>query len=357
MPSLWKDLARRALFALDAERAHEIGMKVLTSGVLPRQETIELPVERFGLRFHNPLGVAAGFDKNGVAVNALAGLGFGFVEVGTVTARAQSGNPKPRLFRLREDKALLNRLGFNNDGAGVVAARLRKIDRQCIVGVNIGRNRDVSNEDATENYLESFDAVFDVADYIAVNVSSPNTSGLRDLQAANALEMLLQALMRRNVELAERSELDSKPLLVKIAPDLDAVGVEMIAEVALRTGLSGIIATNTTISRQGLRSANVSALGEGGISGRPVSERSTEVISQLYCATQGKLPIIGVGGIFTALDAFEKIRAGASLVQTYTGFVYEGPTFASDVVKGLQRLIDEAGYSSFDDAVGSSNLI
>ncbi len=357
MPSLWKDLGRRALFALDAERAHEIGMKVLTSGLLPAQETVDLPVERFGLRFLNPLGVAAGFDKNGVAVNAFAGLGFGFVEVGTVTARPQSGNPKPRMFRLPDDKALLNRLGFNNEGAQVVAFRLRKIDRKCVVGVNIGRNRDVSNEDATENYLEAFDAIFDVADYIAVNVSSPNTSGLRELQAANALETLLQAIASRNAELSQKVDAAPKPLLVKIAPDLDVEGVEIIAEVALKAGLSGIIATNTTISRQGLRSPNVSSLGDGGISGRPLTVRSTEVISQLYRATQGKLPIVGVGGIFTAQDAFEKIKAGASLVQAYTGFVYEGPSFAHAVVDGLRKLLDEGGFVSVDDAVGSSNLI
>ena len=334
-------------------------------------------IERFGLKFANPLGIAAGFDKNGVVVNQLASLGFGFVEVGTVTYDPQPGNPKPRMFRLPEDKALINRLGFNNQGAVAVAERLQKLDRKCIVGVNIGKNKDIPNEEATENYLKSFDLVHPVADYIAVNISSPNTPNLRELQKAENLEGLLLELQARNrgvtgssggnASVNERAtgKVDGtlvnkrfsafgKPLLVKIAPDLTEAEIEAIVEIALRFDLSGIIATNTTVSREGLNSIDIEKIGAGGLSGRPLTERSTEVISSIYRCSKGKLPIIGVGGIFTAEDAFEKIAAGASLIQAYTGFVYGGPSFAKDLNRGLAALLKERGFRSLDEAVGSA---
>ncbi len=356
MSMLWKMLIRPLMFRLDAERAHEIGMTALRSGVAeklglvgssaPESAAAFGTIERFGLKFENPLGLAAGFDKNGVAVEQLAKVGFGFVEVGTVTFEPQPGNPKPRIFRLPEQRALVNRLGFNNDGAIALAERLTKIDRKrCVVGVNIGRNKEVANDDAVGNYLQTFDLVSPLADYIAVNVSSPNTPDLRDLQRPEYLENLIGALQERN---------DGRcPLLVKIAPDLSEAEIEKIVDICLRLDIAGIIATNTTISREAVKEADAAAIGSGGLSGKPLEKQSNSVISTIYRYSRGKLPIVGVGGIFTAEDAFRKIAAGASLIQAYTGFVYEGPSFARDVINGLARLIDKNGFSSLDESVGS----
>ena len=357
--SFYKSLIRPIVFKLSAETAHEIGIKAL--GFAFASESIQAfaasrfdaggfgGLERFGLIFKNPVGVAAGFDKNAVVANQLASLGFGFVEVGTVTYEPQKGNPKPRLFRLPDDGALINRLGFNNDGARVIAERLRKITKRCVVGVNIGKDKDVPNEEATENYLKSFDLVHPVADYIAVNISSPNTPDLRELQKGESLEDLLGSLETRNRELGR------KPLLVKIAPDLSVAEIETIVDVCLRKSIGGIIATNTTVSRTGLRTKEVENLGSGGLSGRPLANRSTDVIAAIYSYSKGKLPIIGVGGVFTAADAFEKIAVGASLIQAYTGFVYSGPSFARDVNVGLAAILKERGFSRLDQAVGSAS--
>ncbi|MGE3466929.1 MAG: quinone-dependent dihydroorotate dehydrogenase [Pyrinomonadaceae bacterium] len=352
MSKLWEKIVRPAMFALDAERAHEIGMKALETGLAsPFYGDANAgaigPTERFGLRFANPVGIAAGFDKNGVAVNQLARLGFGFVEVGTVTFRPQPGNPKPRLFRLPKDQALINRLGFNNEGAHRVAERLGKLDRKCVVGVNIGKNKDVPNEGAVENYLSCFDLVHPVADYIAVNISSPNTPNLRELQKADSLDELLGELQKRN------SEIGRKPLLVKIAPDLSAGEIESIVGVCLTRKIDGIIATNTTIARAGLVGDDAAGCGAGGLSGRPLRSIATRVISMIYRYSNGSMPIVGVGGIFSPEDAFEKIVAGASLVQAYTGFVYGGPSFARDLNLGLSKCVVNAGFSSLDEAVGS----
>lgn len=353
MAKLWEKLIRPLMFGLDAERAHELGIEALKLGgasLFQRSEEFPaLEVGRFGLRFSSPLGVAAGFDKNGVVVNQLASLGFGFVEVGTVTFEPQPGNPKPRLFRLQADRALINRLGFNNDGAAVIAERLRKIERRCVIGVNIGKNREVPIEEATANYLKCFDLIHPVADYIVVNISSPNTPNLRELQQAESLDGLIGALQNRN------SELGRKPLLVKIAPDLTEAEIEQAVDVCVLNDVAGIIATNTTISRDGLRTADVEDIGAGGLSGKPLAKRSTEVISLIYKYSNSKLPIIGVGGIFSAEDAFEKIAAGASLVQAYTGFVYAGPTFAGDVNSGLAAIIRDRGFTNIDEAVGSAH--
>ena len=353
MAKLWEKLIRPVMFGLDAERAHELGIEALKLGgaSLFRQsgEILELAVAASDLRFASPLGVAAGFDKNGVVVDQLASLGFGFVEVGTVTYEPQPGNPKPRLFRLPSDQALINRLGFNNDGAEVIADRLRKIDRRCVVGLNIGKNREVPIEKAADNYLKCFDLIHPVADYIAVNISSPNTPNLRELQKAESLEELIGTLQTRNTELGQ------KPLLVKIAPDLSDAEIEQAVDVCIRNDVSGIITTNTTISRDGLRTANVDEIGAGGLSGKPLTKRSTDVIASIYKHSNGKLPIVGVGGVFTAEDAFEKIAAGASLIQAYTGFVYGGPTFAGDVNAGLAAIIRERGFANIDEAVGSAH--
>ena len=356
--SFYKKIIRPVLFQISPETAHEIGIEALKIGL--SSETARKfaakkfasesfgEIERFGLHFKNPIGIAAGFDKNGVVVNQLAALGFGFVEVGTVTFNPQKGNEKPRMFRLSEDKALINRLGFNNEGTLKVVERLKKIQPNCILGVNIGKNKDVPNDAAIENYLASFDLAYEVADYIAVNVSSPNTPNLRELQKAENLEELLSALQKRNRELSD------KPLIVKIAPDLSEAEIEAIADTALRLELSGIIATNTTINRENLKT-NINE--SGGLSGRPLQTKSTEVIAKIYKYTKGKMPIIGVGGIFTAEEAFEKIAAGACLIQAYTGFVYQGISFARDINFGLKKMLKERGFNNLDDAVGSQNKV
>jgi dihydroorotate dehydrogenase len=372
--SLYKTLIRPLLFSLPSETAHEIGLKVLKTGLASgffadffgENSFAELgTIERFGLKFDNPLGVAAGFDKNAVVADQLSALGFGFIEVGTVTYHPQPGNPKPRLFRLPQDEALINRAGFNNDGAAAAVERLKKKRPSCVLGVNIGKSKIVPNEEAVEDYLRSFDLVHRVADYVVVNVSSPNTPNLRELQKADALEELLTALQKRNLELSASAEQPSKdgtqnkPLLVKIAPDLSESEIEAIVDICLRLDLAGIIATNTTINRDGLTTdaKKVAEIGQGGLSGRPLAKRSTEVIAQIYKHAQGKLPIIGVGGVSTPEDALEKICAGACLLQAYTGFIYQGFSFANDINKGLAVLLKEKGFDSLDEAVGSNTQI
>lgn len=357
MSKLFEKLMRPMLFRLDAETAHEAGMSFLLAGLgseaaqrmAYNRYGYEFPheIERFGLKFKNPIGVAAGFDKNALAVNQLASLGFGFVEVGTVTLHPQSGNEKPRMFRLPRDRALINRLGFNNDGAEVVAERLSKLKPKCIVGVNIGKNKDVPNEEAVENYLGTLDLVHPFADYITVNISSPNTPKLRDLQRAENLDDLLGSLQRRNAELGAR------PLLVKIAPDLDDAGVEAAVDVCQSHAVAAMIATNTTVSRDGLKTAGVEEMGPGGVSGRPLASRSTAVISRIHRHSAGTMPVVGVGGIFDAGDAFDKIAAGACLLQAYTGFIYRGPSFAKEIGSGLADLLARKRFRTLDEAVGS----
>lgn len=357
MSEIYEKLLRPALFGLEAEMAHEIGIETLRLGLkstaaqrfAARRFFVEpfAELERFGIKFRNPLGLAAGFDKNGRAVNQLAALGFGFVEVGTITYEPQQGSEKPRLFRLPEDRALINRLGFNNEGAPAVVKRLKRIQPTCVLGINIGKNRTVPIEAATENYLKSFELAHPVADYIALNISSPNTPNLRELQQANNLEELLGALQTRN------KEMGAKPLLVKIAPDLGPDDVNRIVAVCLERSVFGIIATNTTVRRANLKTRNVARFGDGGLSGRPLAPLSNEVIASVYRYSNGRLPIVGVGGIFTPEDAFEKIAAGASLLQAYTGFVYKGISFARDINLGLAKILKERGFSSLDEAVGS----
>lgn len=356
--SIYKSIIRPALFKLPAETVHELGIEALRLGlagsVEPAPQAYDKfgAIERFGLTFANPLGIAAGFDKNAMVVNQLQRLGFGFVEVGTVTYQSQPGNPKPRMFRLPADNALINRLGFNNDGAVKVAGRLKSLKRNCVLGVNIGKNKDVPNDEATENYLRCFDLIYEYADYVAVNISSPNTPHLRELQKSESLIELLGALQKRNRELSGDSAI--KPLLVKIAPDLTDAEIESIVDIALSYELAGIIATNTTIAREALKTKDVVGIGAGGLSGRPLTKRSTEVVSRIFRYSKGKIPIIGVGGIFNAQDAFDKIAAGASLIQAYTGFVYGGPRFARDLNTGLAEILADRGFSSIDDAVGSA---
>jgi dihydroorotate dehydrogenase len=354
------------MFRLAPETAHELALHTLPLVLGPspaRSLAAKMfhrspfgKLERFGLTFENPVGLAAGFDKNGIALTALAALGFGHIEAGTVTLQPQPGNPRPRLFRLPLDQALINRAGFNNDGAVAFARHVRNSRADCVLGVSIGKSRAAADEDTVTDYLQCFETVYSIADYIAVNVSSPNTPGLRELQKAEQLEGLLRALQQRNQKLAlSNAESKVKPILVKLAPDLEQSDLELIIDVCKRCGVAGIIATNTTIQRDGLRTdaAKVSACGPGGLSGAPLRLRSTQVIANLYRLSTGSMSIIGVGGIFSAADAWEKICAGASLVQLYTGFIYQGPTIAREINDGLAEILKREGFASLDEAVGS----
>ena len=359
------DWLRPVLFSLPPETAHELALESLRFGLGSKklQEKFaarfaRLPfgqIDCFRLKFENPIGIAAGFDKNGVVTNQLAALGFGFVEVGTTTFYPQPGNAKPRLFRLPADKALINRAGFNNQGTARVVERLRNNRPPCVLGINIGKSKIVPVEAAVEDYLKSFDLAREIADYIVVNVSSPNTPNLRELQRADALDELLSALQNRNGEPPNNPKW--VPLLVKIAPDLSTGEIEAICDVALKLNLAGIVATNTTIGRDNLKTpaSNLEKIGAGGLSGAPVRRQSTQIIKTIYRLTHGKLPIIGVGGVFTAEDAFEKIAAGASLIQLYTGFVYQGLGVARDINEGLAKIFEQRGLNSYQEAIGVEN--
>lgn len=362
---LYRSILRPVLFRLPPERAHKVALDALAFTLrtkwardIATRRFSRAPfgeLRRFGLSFPNAVGLAAGFDKNGTATPYLAALGFGFIEVGTVTHQSQPGNPTPRLFRLPLDRALINRQGFNNHGAAALAAQLAAHRPDCVLGINIGKSRAVALEDAAGDYLASFELVHALADYVVVNVSSPNTPSLRELQRPEALAALLDALQKRNQELSkEQPRRQPVPLLVKIAPDLDERELESIVEIALGAGLSGIIATNTTTNRAGLLTSpgEVEACGAGGLSGAPLRSRSTQIIAALYRLTRGRMTIIGVGGIFSAEDAWEKISAGASLVQLYTGFVYQGIGIARDINDGLVEILSREGFRTLDEAVG-----
>lgn len=363
---LYRSLLRRLLFCLPPETAHELALHFLASAPSLAKLFSASPnhasageIHRFGLKFPNPVGLAAGFDKDGIALQGLAELGFGFIEAGTVTFHPQPGNERPRLFRLPRDQALINRAGFNNNGALAFAQRVAAVStqhRKYILGVSIGKSKVAAFEHATDDYLKSFEIVYPVADYVAVNVSSPNTPGLRDLQQAKQLEELLDRLQQRNEALSRESgRRKNLPLLVKISPDITSRELAEIAAVVRSTGVSGIIATNTTTGREGLKSSaqEIQACGTGGLSGPPLRARSNSMIAELYQLTAGTVPIIGVGGIFTAQDAWEKICAGASLVQLYTGFIYQGPAIVADINQGLKEIMDRTGISALDEAVGT----
>ena len=297
-----------------------------------------LEKEVLGLNFTNPVGLGAGFDKNAIYLNELEALGFGFVEIGTVTPLPQPGNDKPRLFRLPGDKALINRMGFNNNGVKAVAARLavrKKENSSLIVGGNIGKNKITANEDAWRDYNICFEELFDYVDYFVVNVSSPNTPGLRALQDKDALKQIFSELQNKN-----QKKTKPKSILLKIAPDLTQGQLDDIIALSFEVNLDGLVATNTTISREGLitRQQTVAEIGMGGLSGKPVKKRATEVVQYLSSGTAGKIPIIASGGIFTGADAAEKINAGAALVQVWTGFIYEGPSIVKNICKHLSQV-------------------
>ncbi len=331
-------LARAALFALDPEVAHDVALHSL--GKLHKLGLSRLvgschsaPRDVMGLRFDNPVGLAAGLDKNGEYIDALAALGFGFIEVGTVTPRPQPGNPKPRMFRLPEHEALINRLGFNNQGLDAFIANVKRARFKGVLGLNIGKNFDTPIERAVEDYVTCLAGVYPFASYVTVNISSPNTQGLRDLQAARLLQELLATLKAEQARLARKHK-RQVPLVLKIAPDLDLKAIREIAALTLENHFEGIIATNTTISRDAVRDHPL-AKETGGLSGRPLFSPSTEVLRELVKALKGNIPVIGVGGIMSAADAKGKMNAGASLVQLYTGFIYHGPNLIRDSVRAL----------------------
>lgn len=369
-----------SLFKADAEWLHNRSLQILeladrtqshpaTSRILDQfQQSFRLQDSRleqslWGLNFQNPVGLAAGFDKNGVAASIWTKFGFGFAELGTVTWQPQPGNPQPRLFRLTDDSAALNRMGFNNQGAQAMASRFqaaynkRKLDHSYPspdspfpLGINLGKSKVTPLEQASTDYLESFKLLVDWGDYFVVNVSSPNTPGLRSLQDAAELGTILDLLQQQNQGI--------KPILVKIAPDLEWEAIASILDLAKTYHLAGIIATNTTIRRDGLKTQILPQTGKpiseepGGISGLPVQERSTQIIRFIWEQTHGELPIVGVGGIFTADDAWEKIAAGASLIQVYTGWVYEGPWMVRRILQGLLKKLEATGFNSISEAVG-----
>lgn len=311
-----------------------MAIPILRNLLKAEKDVPKLETKLLGLTFTNPIGLAAGFDKDAKCFEAMGELGFGFVEIGTVTPKPQSGNPKPRLFRLKKDQALINRMGFNNGGASQIVERLkkRKKGEQLIIGGNIGKNKWTPNEKAIEDYLKVFSELYPYVDYFAVNVSSPNTENLRSLQDKEPLLELLQSILQLN-----HSYDPPKPILLKIAPDLSSMQLDDIISIALDLKLDGIIATNTTVSRDGLNSEAklVSKIGAGGLSGKPLTSRSTEIIRYLHQGLGGKIPIIGVGGIHTKEEALEKLDAGASLIQLYTGFIYEGPKLIEDIKQAL----------------------
>ena len=349
------DALRRVLFQAPPERIHmlvfsalraatatEATRRGLRSALAPNDPILESTV--FGVRFPAPLGLAAGFDKDGLGLQTWGALGFGYAEIGTVTAQPQPGNPEPRLFRLPADRGLLNRMGFNNSGAGQLALRLARHRPDVPIGVNIGKSKITPPERAAEDYAESARLLGPLASYLVVNVSSPNTPGLRDLQAVESLRPILSAVLAET----------SGPVLVKIAPDLSDSDVDAVADLAVELGLAGIVATNTTVSRAGLRTPGVDDLGPGGVSGPPVARRALEILRRLYARVGDRLTLIGVGGIETAEDAWERITAGASLLQGYTGFVYGGGLWAKHIHDGIAERLHAGGYPNLTAAVGSA---
>jgi dihydroorotate dehydrogenase len=352
---IWRAL-RSLLFLLDPERVHGLAVRVLR--LLGRPAAVRrrprpepgLAVRCLGLELDGPLGLAAGFDKGEGIAPGLWALGFSHVEVGTITPRPQAGNPRPRLFRLPEHRALLNRMGFNNEGAEACAARLRAISpgaRPRVLGVNVGKNKDTPNERAVEDYLACIDRLHPWADYLVVNLSSPNTPGLRALQERGPLERLLGACVDRARPLG-------KPLLVKLAPDLSPEALDEAVDVALACGASGIVATNTTVQRPGPVGASPLAGEAGGLSGAPLAPLAMAALRRIAARAAGRLPVVGVGGVMDAADAYARIRAGATLVQAYTGFIYGGPAFPRRVHAELARLLARDGFRSVEEAVGAA---
>ena len=361
---LYKSFFRPLLFRKDPEDSHEMILALMAkaegfSGIFEKFYNIDdarLVVKIGSLTFPNPVGLAGGFDKNAVAPRTIASFGFGFMEIGAITAQPQPGNPKPRLYRLPEDDALINRLGFNNEGAAAIAAKLEHMRARgelpkIPLGMNIGRTKIVETKDAVADFLACFERLYPYGDFFTLNVSSPNTPNLRDLQEKNLLRDLLSAVQEKNRELAAQAKIEPKPVFVKIAPDMEFSQVDEIVEVVESMQLAGIVATNATaFMRENLKSRNGSE--PGGLSGRPITAKVTSFVSHIYKQSKGQLPIIGVGGIFNAEDAYDKIRAGASAVQIYTGWIYEGPGAVKRINQGLRRLLERDGLKHISEAVG-----
>lgn len=330
-------LLKKILFLMKPETAHAVSLGLLDAankfGLLKLVfgKPIKAPVKVMGIEFLNPIGLAAGLDKNGEHIDALAACGFGFVEIGTVTPVAQPGNPKPRLFRLEADEAIINRMGFNNEGVEYLVDNVKRSQRQCVLGINIGKNKNTPNEQAADDYLKALRSVYQYADYVTINISSPNTPGLRDLQHGEELGKLLSSLKAEQHKL-EETHGKYVPLLVKIAPDLDDEAIAELAATFIRQNIDGVIATNTTNSREGLHDQKQAAE-QGGLSGRPLVKMSDHVLEQLVARLEGKMPVIAAGGVFSADDARRKMQLGASLVQIYTGFIYQGPSLIKDCAR------------------------
>lgn len=362
---LYRNIGKHLFFQLDPEKAHHLmigglhkaakvpGFIPMMHGMYGVKEIPELAVDLFDIHFPTPVGLAAGLDKNAEAVEAFSAIGFGFMEVGTVTPKAQPGNEQPRLFRLKPEEALINRMGFNNQGTDYMARQLAALrSRRIPIAVNIGKNKATPNEEAHLDYEQCISALYPYADFFVVNISSPNTPDLRNLQHGSELASLLEAVQKEMANQAAKHGM-KKHVLVKIAPDVSMIELEFMVQTIMNSGVSGIIATNTTISREGINHPH--AKETGGLSGKPLKERSTEVISHVYRLTEGKLPIIGSGGIFHAEDAYEKIRAGASLVEIYTALIYEGPEVNREVHRGLLDLLRRDGFSHISEAVGADH--
>lgn len=337
----WYGLTRQLFFRLSGETSHELGLDMLGAGerlgllqyLAP--QVASAPTTVAGIEFPNPVGLAAGLDKNGDYIDAFARLGFGFIEIGTITPRPQPGNPKPRLFRIPERRAIINRMGFNNKGVDHLVEQVKKAKYKGVLGINIGKNFDTPVENATSDYLICLEKVYQYATYITVNISSPNTPGLRTLQYGDALKELLEPLKQRQKELAE--EFGYKPIFVKIAPDMEDNEVDMVAQTLIETDIDGVIATNTTLSRDGVQGMKHGSEA-GGLSGAPVEDLATETVERLVKALDGKLPVIGVGGILDGKGAVEKMAAGSQLVQVYSGFIYRGPELIGECVDAIAAM-------------------
>lgn len=366
--TLYKHIVKPLLFSLDAEKAHHLTLDTLSfaqeiPGVLNVINQLygvkpcsEMSVDLGGVHFPNPLGLAAGLDKNGQALSAFSEMGFGFMEVGTVTPKAQPGNEQPRMFRLPEELALINRMGFNNKGAEALLAKLETYRKKIPIAINIGKNKTTPNNQAETDYRACIRLLYNYGDLFVVNISSPNTADLRSLQHGNELKGLLSAVMdemnQQQTKLA-KSQGRNKPVFVKIAPDLSDMELEDMLGIIVKSGVFGVIAANTTVDRMEIKHKH--ALETGGLSGKPLGKRSTEMIRRIYRLTAGKLPIIGSGGIFSSEDAYEKIRAGASLVEIYTAMIYHGPGITRTLNHGIRELLLKDGYTHISQAVGTDN--
>tara|TARA_B100001123_G_scaffold445718_1_gene598044 strand:+ start:86 stop:1201 length:1116 start_codon:yes stop_codon:yes gene_type:complete len=368
MSLLYRKILRPAVFLQDSEKAHSRFLSLLSMVSKSRflssifgnlYGSPELPVRLFGIDFPNPLGIAAGMDKNGDAVPAWQSIGFGFSEIGGVTLHDQIGNPRPRMFRATAERALVNRMGFNNIGAELVYDKLSYWKEKSLwpgapIGINLGKSKITALKDAPRDYSGSIKILWDHADFFVINVSSPNTEGLRDLQQPKYLDSIFKECQKVNQECSEFRGKDLKPLMIKIAPELDENQLQSIIELVPKNNIQGLIATNTTTHRPETTDKNSKSIYKqnGGLSGLPLRDRSTEMIRKIYKMTDGKVPIVGVGGVFTANDAWDKITAGASLIQLYTGLVFQGPGIARNIVTGLAKKVRYSGFKNISEAVG-----